>query len=600
MFTFFRQALSLLSAKQRQGVYFILVTSALAAAVQTAAILSMMPFIVLLTNPSLHESNDLLVRAYEMLGADSYQEFLGIFGLIAIVVLTAGNVFVAFEQWLSVRFLNLLSHDIRRRLLRKILQKPYEDITATHSAVLGDTVLNQVSRVVDGVIGTYISIFSSVALASLIVIVLLVISLKTTLLTLLGLLVAYVAVFLMLRRRVEADGEESTHLSAAVFATVSETLDGIREIRTRRAESYFVRRFEATDLQMSKLQIHHSMMDFLPHYVLETAVFAGFVGVALYFLFTTADAGVSMSYIALYGIAVYRMVPAMKGIFEGMSTVHHNGDAVRAVSQYFDEPEPVGELREVAAPKESIKLEQVSFRYASAEQPQLDAIDVTIPAGSSVCLFGPSGCGKTTILNMVAGLLSPQEGRVSCDGVAIAADTIDSWRKKIGYAPQQAYLFADTLASNIAFGLDAEAIDQERVIEAGRKANLQEFVSRLPGGYQTVIAEQGESLSGGQRQRVGIARALYYDPAVLILDESFANLDAGNRTDILDRLFGLEGRTLVFSSHETAVASRCDKVIVIERGKVVAEGRYQDLLRDSPRFVELLSLMNRESESDVN
>jgi len=165
----------------------------------------------------------------------------------------------------------------------------------------------------------------------------------------------------------------------------------------------------------------------------------------------------------------------------------------------------------------------------------------------------------------------------------------------IGYAPQQAYLFADTLASNIAFGLDADAIDQERVIQAGRKANLQEFVAKLPQGYQTVIAEQGESLSGGQRQRVGIARALYYDPEVLILDESFANLDAGNRTDILDRLFGLEGRTLIFSSHETAVASRCDKVIVIERGKVVAEGRYQDLLRDSPRFVELLSLMNRES-----
>jgi len=187
---------------------------------------------------------------------------------------------------------------------------------------------------------------------------------------------------------------------------------------------------------------------------------------------------------------------------------------------------------------------------------------------------------------------------VTCDGVEIAAETLDSWRSSIGYAPQQVYLFADTLASNIAFGLETDAIDQARVVEAGRMANLHEFVTtQLPQGYQTVLAEQGQSLSGGQRHRVGIARALYHDPGIVLLDESFANLDATNRTEILDRLFRMQGKTLIFSSHETAIASRCDKVIVMEQGKVIAEGRYQDLLRDSPRFVELLALIELETDA---
>jgi len=405
MFNSFVRALSLLNPKQRRGIYVILGTSALGAAFQTVSILSTMPFIVLLTNPDLHETNELVRWAYERSGAHSYQQFLGYFGLLAIVVLTAGNLFVAFEQWLSVRYLNLLSHNIRKRLLRRILQRPYEEIAGNHTSTLSDVVLHQVSRVVDGVIGASISIFSAVALALLIVGALLVISLKTTLLTLAGLLVAYVGVFLLLRHRVEEDGEESTRLSASVFTRLSETLDGIREIKTRRAESYFVQRFETSDLSMAKLNTHHSMMDFLPHYMLETAVFAGFVGVALYFLFTTDDASVSLSYIALYGMAVYRLAPAMHGIFEGLSTVNHNSDAARVVMEQFGGTAPALQPKALAVPTDEIRLEQVSFRYATADRSQLDAVDVSIPIGSSACLFGPSGSGKTTVLNLLAGLL---------------------------------------------------------------------------------------------------------------------------------------------------------------------------------------------------
>jgi ABC-type multidrug transport system fused ATPase/permease subunit len=595
MFTFFRQALSLLDPRQQKSVYLMMVTSAVAAIVQAVSILSLMPFIVLLTNPDLHRTNELLMRLYDALRVTSYHSFIAIVGLFAIVMLTAGNLFVAFEQWLSVRFLNRLGHDVRRRLLQRMIERSEQQVPLPSPAESRDLVMDQVDRAVDGVIGTGVSIFSSLSLAALIVAALLVINPKTTMIAFCGLLVAYLIVFVLLRRRIEDDGEKFTRLSSSFSVVVSELLDGLKEIRVNRAEQYFLRRFENIGRKKASLETHHSMIEFLPHYLLETLVFAGFIVVALYFLFETDDAGVSLSYIALYGMAVYRLVPALKGVFEGISTVHHNGDAVTTILRRLGAASSKEPSRHLGHLRSALTLSSVDFRYANSDRSQLNQIDLAIPVGSSMCLFGPSGSGKSTILNILVGLLTPQQGAVRCDDVAVDGATIDSWRTILGYAPQQTYMFADTLASNIAFGIEKDAIDMQRVIEVSQMANVHEFATtELPHGYESIMDEDGVSLSGGQRQRVGIARALYRNPQVLIFDESFANLDAVNRTQILDRLFALQDRTLIFSSHDVAVAARCNKVVVLEQGKIIAEGRYSSLLKDCPRFSELLSIIDRE------
>jgi ABC-type bacteriocin/lantibiotic exporter with double-glycine peptidase domain len=478
-----------------------------------------------------------------------------------------------------------------------MLRKPYEFFLTNHSAKLSDIVLRQVERVVEGVIGTFLSVMSSAALAALIVIMLLVVSLQTTLVTLFGLLLAYLAVFLLLRRRIESHGAELTSLSASISTAVKETLDGMREIRTRRAETFFTDRLGASSLRMSRLEVHYGLMSYLPHFLLETVVFAGFIAVALYYVFVTSDTGASLSFLALYGIAVYRLIPALQGIFEGISTIHHNGDAVRILLQYRESDGAAVTVQPLAKAEKEITLDRVSYRYDQSERSQLSGVSVAIAVGSKVCLFGPSGAGKSTMLNLLAGLLYPQEGRVLCDGLPLGPETIDGWRERIGYLPQQIYLFDDTLANNIAFGVADHAVNRERVTEVGKIANLDAFVNTsLSQGYDTVIGEHGATLSGGQRQRVGIARTLYHYPDVLLFDESFTGLDAGNRAVILDNLFALEGKTFVFSSHETAVASRCDRVVVIEDGEVVVEGSYGELLEESPRFVELLSRLDVHKE----
>jgi len=589
MFRIIRQALTLLSSRERKQVYLLLALSAIAAIVQTVAILSIMPFIVLLANPAVLQTNVLLQRLYDVLGVQSYHEFLMIVGVFGILVLTIGNLFLAFEHWLSHRFLCLLGHRVEKLVLRKMLAQPYEYFMAHHTARLGDIVLHQVERVVDGVIGTFVLVFSNLALAIFVVLMLLLVSLKTTLVTLVGLFLLYLAVFLVLRRRIADHGSELTRLSGNVFTLVRETFDGIKEIKTRRAEGFFAGRFDGSNLQMSRLAIRYGVMSFLPNFILETLIFAGLVAVALYFVVTTQNAGVSLSFIALYGMATYRLVPSLKAVFEGVTDIHHNGDAVRIVLEHCQEQAEEMQTKELATPTRELRLQDVSYRYGNSGELQLSDIDLSIRIGSSVCLFGPSGAGKTTMLNLLVGLIYPRHGHLWCDDSPIAPTTIDSWREKIGYCPQQLFLFNDTISSNIAFGVPAGEIDQARVLEVGKLAMLDDFVSQdLEHRYETVIGEDGKTLSGGQRQRVGIARALYHDPDVIILDESFAGLDSTNRTAILENLFALAGKTLIFSSHDIAIASRCDKVVVLEQGHRIAQGSYEELC-DSPRFAQLLS-----------
>jgi ABC-type multidrug transport system fused ATPase/permease subunit len=597
MLAIFQRALGLLGARDRRSVYLLMGSSALAAIVQTLVLLMMMPFILLFTNPELLQTSELAQRVAQFLGIDSYRQFLAVVGIGAALVVILGNLFVAGEHLLSYRYLGGLTHRLVSRVLQRMLAQPYEHLATQHTAGLADVVLEQVERVVEGVVASFVALFSSLMLMLAIITVLLVVSPGTTLLAAGGLLAAYLTLFLLTRRRIAQGGEELTALGGDISAAVKEALDGAREIKARRAEGFFASRFERAHGRAVHLGVHYQVAQVLPYYVLEAVVVAGFVGAALYFLFRTGDSGMALSYLALYALAVYRLVPALRGVFENASSVYHSADAIQAVAPYCAGEDANDVVRRELPPlARELRLEGVAYRYPGSERQQVRGVDLVIPAGSSVCLFGASGAGKSTLLNLLAGLTHPQQGRVLCDGVPLDATTVDAWREQVAYLPQQIYLYADTLAANIAFGRELAAIDARRVAEVGALASLDAVVARLPQGYRSLLGEHGATLSGGERQRVGVARALYTDPGVLLFDESFTGLDGETRTAILDRLFAMRGRTLVFSSHESAVASRCERVVLVEEGRVVAQGSYAELLAGNPRFAELLSLLDTGGE----
>lgn len=578
MWQFFKQAISLLEPGEQRKLFWLLCLSALAAVIQTVAILSIMPFILLLSDPQSLATNDRLSAVFEATGAETYASFVVWFGVFGVCVLAVANFIAALEYGLVSRFLASLAHRLQVSVLGSMLHQPYEYFLKSDTSRLSNVVLTQVERITDGIIGQFVILFSSGSLAVFVVLMLLIVSWQTTVIAFAALFVLFLVIFLLLRGRIAAHGARLTQLSGDVFSAVRETLDGMREIKTRGVEGFFLERFRHPSGRLADLAFKFGVLSVIPHLVLETLIFAGLVATALYFILTEGNSSLALPLIALYGFATYRLVPSLKGFFEAVSEIQHNADALLVVIEHSKARESGSTRGDRPTFNEEIRLERVSYEFNEASGLLLDSVDLTIPAGSSTCLFGPSGSGKSTLLNVLAGLLRPTKGRLLLDGLEISESNVGFWRQMIAYCPQQAFLYGESIKANVAFGVASTDIDEARVAKAAHLARLDDFADSAVGEeLSAVVAEQGKNLSGGQAQRIGIARALYHDAELLILDESFNGLDSTNRDRILDNLFSLTHKTLVFASHDPEIARRCDAVVIVDQGKIVRRGRGDDI-----------------------
>jgi ABC-type multidrug transport system fused ATPase/permease subunit len=236
--------------------------------------------------------------------------------------------------------------------------------------------------------------------------------------------------------------------------------------------------------------------------------------------------------------------------------------------------------------KDSLELTGITFRYPEAAEPVVCGLSLTIKTGSSVAFAGKTGSGKTTIADIILGLLPPEGGCMRVDGVEIGPENMQRWQRNLGYVPQDIYLQDDTIASNIAFGIAEEKVNMEAVERAAKIANIHDFiVGELPDGYQTLVGERGVRLSGGERQRVGIARALYHDPTVLVLDEATSALDGTTEQVVFTAIENIARvKTLVIIAHRLTTVRKCDVVYVIEDGRIIVRGTYDELLESNTKF----------------
>jgi ABC-type multidrug transport system fused ATPase/permease subunit len=233
-----------------------------------------------------------------------------------------------------------------------------------------------------------------------------------------------------------------------------------------------------------------------------------------------------------------------------------------------------------------LRLDEVTFRYPGASKPAIEDVTVTIPRRSFVAFVGATGAGKTTLVDIILGLLEPDEGTLTVDNNPIEGPSIRRWQNNLGYVPQDIYLADDSIAANIAFGIHEGERDQDAIESAARVANIHEFiVDELPNSYQTLVGERGVRLSGGQRQRIGIARALYHNPEVLVLDEATSNLDQGTEAAVHQAIErAAAAKTVILIAHRLVTTKYCDRIFVLDRGRLVDQGTYDDLLVSSEHF----------------
>lgn len=582
--------------RKRAGVLMVMIIAM--AFLDMLGVASILPFMAVLANPNIVQTNTMLNVAFTtslQIGIRTTEQFLFAIAVLVFVLLVTSLAFKALTNFAQTHFVRMCEYSIAKRLVEGYLHQPYSWFLNRHSADLGKTILSEVGTVIGSGMNPLITLTAQSTVALALMILLLVVNPLLALSVFVILALTYAGIFVVMSGWLKRLGQARVKANQERFKAVSEAFGAAKEVKVGGLEKVYIQRFAKPARIYAKVQATAQVIAQLPRYALEAIAFGGMLLVILYLMAKSGDTiAAAMPIIALYAIAGYRLMPALQQIYVSLTQLRFTGSALEALHKDLNSLESRTVQYDHLNPLQltrAITLQQISYRYPNAPYHALKGINLSIPACSTVGFVGATGSGKTTLVDLILGLHEPQEGCLNVDGKPIMAANRRQWQSAIGYVPQQIYLADDTVAANIAFGVEAQDIDQHEVERAAKIANLHKFVSNeLPEGYATTIGERGVRLSGGQRQRIGIARALYHNPQVLIMDEATSALDNLTEQAVMEAVNNLSHNiTIILIAHRLSTVRQCDQIFLLERGEVKASGSYDQLIFSSQQFAAMSS-----------
>lgn len=578
-----KTALALLTPKeQRRGLLVLLLVIGMAL-LEVAGVASVMPFLAVLGDPEMVQTNPVLASVYDTLGFQSVDAFLFALGAAAFGLILFSALFRILTHYAMNRFIEMRRHSVSKRLLETYLRQPYEFFLDRHSGDMSKSILSEVDQLVQNVFrpGMQMVAYSVVLVA--IVILLLVVD------PLIALGVAgvvggiYAVIFLTVRPILTRLGLERRAANKERFQAAAEALGGIKDIKLLGRENAYLQRFTGPSIRQASTQAGNQTIAQVPKFLIEAIGFGGIIVLSLVLMATYGGAtggglGQVLPVLGLYAFAGYRMLPAAQHIYSGMAKLRFGAAAADGMYDELCQRQKLAQIQKHAPerlhPKNKISLEHVCYSYPNSSKLSLQNIHLTVPVGSSLGIIGTTGAGKTTLVDVLLGLLSPSAGSIAVDSEAITSANLRAWQQTLGYVPQDIFLTDTSVAENIALGVPPEKIDLDQVQRCAQMAQVHDFVStQLPQGYETVVGERGVRLSGGQRQRIGIARALYHNPDVLVFDEATSALDTDTESEVMASIEKLAGKkTLVIIAHRTNTVVSCDQVVTLKNGQVIERG----------------------------
>lgn len=384
----------------------------------------------------------------------------------------------------------------------------------------------------------------------------------------------------LLRRRLGAYGRQANDAAVLMVRGIHQGIEGLKEIRILGKEDHFRRMATRGASDFARFRARADMVTRVPRYLVELGMVVFVVGMVFVSLMLHENPGLVLPSFSVIAVAALRMIPAANTLSTGLIDLRYYRDAIsrlhRDAVQARGLPlEETGrQARADAEPFRTLSLDRVTFSHQGASQPVLRDLSLRITAGESVGLIGASGAGKTTLIDVMLGLLEPQQGAIAYNGRPLR-DALGEWRSHVAYLPQQPFLIDDSLRCNVALGVDEADIDDARVHEALQQARLAELVGEWPDGLETLLGERGVRLSGGQRQRVILARAFYHGRHVLVMDEATSALDRDTEREIVEEIRQLKGRhTIVVIAHRPSTVQHCDRICLLENGRLIELGSH--------------------------
>jgi len=580
----FKKLLFLLSPNERKRAVLLLIMIVIMALLDAIGIASILPFIAVLTNPSLIEANTFLNTMYQTsikFGIETNQEFLFFLGVLVFLILIVSLTFKALTTYVQVRFVYMKEYSIGKRLVEGYLHQPYRWFLSRNSSDLGKTILSEVSQVISNGIKPLMELIAKSILTIVIITLLFSVDPKLTLIVGLSIIFAYLVVFYFVRNLLNRSGKERLKSNQLRFIAVSEAFGAIKEVKVRGLEKVYIQSFSNSSQNYARTIALSQVVAQLPRFILESITFGGILLIILYKMIQSGNFNNSLPVISLYVFAGYRLMPALQQIYNSLTQLTFVGPSIDKLHSDLKNLKPlnINHDEDVLTFNKEINLHHIHYNYPNTSRTALKDINLTIPLKSTVGLVGSTGCGKTTTIDIILGLLEPQKGTLEVDGKVITEQNSRAWQRSIGYVPQHIYLSDDTVMANIAFGVEPKDINHDMIKKVSKIANLHQFVTdELPKQYQTTIGERGVRLSGGQRQRIGIARALYHNPKVLVLDEATSALDHQTEQEVMKAINNLNKKiTIILIAHRLNTVKNCDIIYKLDKGQLIAQGTYNEL-----------------------
>jgi ATP-binding cassette, subfamily B, bacterial PglK len=583
--------------EDKSRFYFAVFLCILGGGVELFGVGTLSPFLALLANPKLIESSAILRYLYAALQFQSADQFLLWSGWMALFAVFFASLFFYFKNAYIIRFCVGQTARISVKLLDAYLRKPMLFHNESNSSELSKDVIEQSDQFTNGILMSIMTILGDGVIMLVLIGLVLTVDWSAGLIIILMFGLIFGATLIITSHKIQDFGRKNDDANGARFVFCIGALQSIKEIKTSGKEAFFGGLFRRHAEEMGRCYANVSIIQIMPQAIMQFAASGAVIGIALYYIAAGVELSLIMPKLVIYAVAGYRLMPSFHRLSVSLTQLQRFQPAVNNISKVFEEhnadvmnAESNGWNLPVACPK--IEFCNVGFAYPKSEQAVFDDLDIMIEGSSFVCFVGASGSGKTTLVDLLLGLLSPDKGAVMINGKTMSQIGEKHWREMFGYVPQSVYIVDGTITENIAFGIPEEDVDREKLQRIVKLCHLEDFIDSQPDGLSSSVGEQGCKLSGGQRQRIGIARALYRDPPILILDESTSSLDGISEKWIIATLNELKRtKTIITIAHRNSLVRYSDRVVLINHGEIAADGDYQALCCSSPLFTALMSEM---------
>ncbi|SDX00112.1 ABC transporter ATP-binding protein [Thiocapsa roseopersicina] len=574
-----RKIFAVLRPEQRRHAYWLFALMLVAMVLETLGVGLIIPFLALVSEPDIGSRYPLLKPYLDRLGNPDQKTLimLGMLGMLGFFAVK--NAFLAFMVWQRSAFVADTQAGLARRLFRAYLLQPYTFHLMRNSAQLIRNVSVESNQFTAG-LNSLIELVTQGLVLIGIGALLLVVEPIGGLVALLILGIAGTLLQYVTKQRIRRWGKARRFHQGRIIQHLQQGLGGVKDIKLLGHEESFLAQFATHAVGNAQAERKRKFLNGLPRLWFEFLAVLGLVALVVSMLAQGRAIESIIPTLAVFAAAAFRLMPKLGQVTTSSQELRFVGPVIDSVHAELRDlervsPEPRIGLLPFGG---EIRLECVGFTYDGANVAAIIDVDLAIPIGASVGFIGGSGAGKSTLIDVILGLIRPSSGRVLVDGVDIETN-LRGWQDQIGYVPQSIFLTDDTLRRNIAFGIADKDIDEVAVLAAVKSAQLEDLLASLPDGLETLVGERGVRLSGGQRQRIGIARALYHDPAVLVLDEATSALDTATEQGVMDAVDALHGnKTIIIVAHRLTTVAHCDKLYRLDRGRLVSEGAYAEVV----------------------